>query len=59
MGGTVRKSDIDMLRFLSVAITACITSIAMAQSDPEPDGFVLDEIIVTARRTDFAVRCQR
>ena len=56
MGGTVRKSDINMLRFLSVAITACITSIAMAQSDPEPDGFVLDEIIVTATKRAVAIQ---
>ena len=52
----MRKSDINMLRFLSVAITACITSIAMAQSDPEPDGFVLDEIIVTATKRAVAIQ---
>ena len=39
-----------MLRFLSGAIAACITSTAMAQSDPGLDSFVLDEIIVTATK---------
>jgi len=39
-----------MLRFVSGTIAACITSIAMAQSDPGPGGFVLDEIIVTATK---------
>ena len=39
-----------MLRFLSGAIVACTSGTAIAQSDPGPDGFVLDEIIVTATK---------
>jgi outer membrane receptor protein involved in Fe transport len=39
-----------MLRYLPVAIAACATSTAMAQSDPGPDDLVLDEIIVTATK---------
>jgi len=45
-----------MLRFLSGAIAACMTSNAMAQSDPEPDGFVLDEVIVTATKRPIAIQ---
>jgi iron complex outermembrane receptor protein len=46
----MRKSAINMLRILSAVIAVCITSTAMAQSDPGPDEFVLDEIIVTATK---------
>jgi outer membrane receptor protein involved in Fe transport len=46
----MRRSDINMLVLLSGAITACSTSIAMAQTDPGPAALVLDEVIVTATK---------
>ncbi|MDH3512231.1 MAG: TonB-dependent receptor [Gammaproteobacteria bacterium] len=46
----MRRSAINMLRFLSGATAACITTTALAQSNSGPDGFVLDEITVTATK---------
>ena len=46
----MRRSDINMLRFLLGAIVACTTTAAMAQSDPGLDGLVLDEVITTASK---------
>jgi outer membrane receptor protein involved in Fe transport len=45
-----------MLRFLSGVIAACIASTAMAQSDPGPNGLVLDEIIVTATKRPVEIQ---
>jgi outer membrane receptor protein involved in Fe transport len=42
--------NINMLRLLSGLIVVCTTGTAIAQSDPGPDGLVLDEIIVTATK---------
>jgi outer membrane receptor protein involved in Fe transport len=46
----MRNSEINILRLVSAAIAICVTSTAVAQSDQEPGGFVLDEIIVTASK---------
>ena len=45
-----------MLRFLPGAIVVCITSTAIAQSDAGADGFVLDEIIVTATKRSVGLQ---
>ena len=50
------RSEINLLRFLPGAIAACVTSTAMAQSDPGPDPYVLDEIIVTATKRSVALQ---
>lgn len=46
----MRGSVSNRLRFLSGAIVACIASTAVAQSDPQSDDLLLDEIIVTATK---------